>query len=118
MKKVPTALTGVLALTLYVCLLNAPSAAQQATNPSSDTASQDQSAPPEGDPSATTETKTFAGKIVKSGARLVLTDPASRAIYQLDDQTKARELLNKDVKVTGVLDTSTGTIRMSAIEPA
>ena len=117
MKKVRTGWIGALALTLCVCLLSVPSTAQQTTIPSN-TASQQQSAPPEGDPNSATETKTFTGKIVKSGVRLVLTDPASRAIYELDDQTKAREFLNRDVKVTGVLDAATDTIRVRDIEPA
>ncbi len=118
MKKVATAWLTVLAVTLCVCLLSAPGAAQPTTNPSSNTVSQDQSAPSQEDPNTATETQTFMGKIVKSGDKLVLTDPASKEIYQLDDQTKARKFLNKEVKVTGVLDASTGTIRVSAIEPA
>ncbi|MGA8773542.1 MAG: DUF5818 domain-containing protein [Terriglobales bacterium] len=61
--------------------------------------------------------QTFTGVISKSGDRLVLTDPLTRTRYQLDDQRKAQELVNKNVKVTGVLDPSTGTIRVSAIDP-
>jgi len=36
---------------------------------------------------------------------------------ELDDQQKAQDFLNKSVKVTGVLDASTGTIRVTMIEP-
>ena len=61
--------------------------------------------------------KTFSGKIVKSGTKLVLAGDG-KTTYQLDDQQKAHDFLNKSVKVTGVLDASTGTIRVSAIEPA
>ena len=61
--------------------------------------------------------QTFTGFVAKSGDRLVLTDPLTKTSYQLDDQRRARELVNKNVKVTGVLDPSTGTIRVSAIEP-
>ena len=64
-----------------------------------------------------TEQQTFTGVIAKSGDKLVLTDPLTKTIYQLDDQRKAQELVNKNVKVTGVLDPSTGTIRVSAIDP-
>jgi hypothetical protein len=64
-----------------------------------------------------TEQKTFTGVIAKSGDKLVLTDPLTKTSYQLDDQRKAQEMVNKNVKVTGVLDPSTGTIRVSAIEP-
>jgi len=61
--------------------------------------------------------KTFSGKIVKSGDNLVLTDADNKTTYQLDDQQKAHDFLNQSVKVTGVLDASTGTIRVTAIEP-
>ena len=64
------------------------------------------------------ETKTFTGKIVKSGELLVLSDAESKTTYKLDDQQKAKEFVNKDVKVIGVLDDSTGMIRVSSIEPA
>ena len=64
-----------------------------------------------------TSVKTFSGKIMKSGDKLVLMDTASKATYQLDDQQKAQDFLNKTVKVTGTLEASTGTIRVTAIEP-
>jgi len=64
------------------------------------------------------EAKTFAGKIVKAGNTLVLSDAEGKTTYKLDDQQKAKEFVNKDVKVTGVLDASTGMIRVTAIEPA
>lgn len=78
---------------------------QQATPPADQTAN---------DP---TEQKTFTGIIAKSGDKLVLTDPLTKTSYQLDDRRKAQELVNKNVKVTGVLDPSTGTIRVSTIDP-
>ena len=58
---------------------------------------------------------TFA---VKDGDKLVLTDADGKTTYQIDDQQKAKAFLNKSVKVTGILDASTGIIRVSAIEPA
>jgi len=62
--------------------------------------------------------KTFTGTIVKSGNKLVLTDSVTKTSYQLDDQQKAQDFVNKNVKVTGVLDASTGTIRVTTIDPA
>ncbi len=61
--------------------------------------------------------KTFTGTITKAGDKLVLTDTASKTSYQLDDQQKAQSFLNKNVKVTGVLDASSGTIRVTSIDP-
>ena len=64
-----------------------------------------------------TTQKSFTGTVVKSGDKLILTDSASKTTYQLDDQMKAQDFVNKNVKVTGVLDPATGTIRVSAIDP-
>jgi hypothetical protein len=38
---------------------------------------------------------------MKSGDKLVLTDIANKTTYQLDDQQKAQDFLNKSVKVIG-----------------
>lgn len=66
----------------------------------------------------TPEAKTFSGKIVKAGGKLVLSDTQGKMTYKLDDQEKAKDFVNKDVKVTGVLDDSTGVIRVTAIDPS
>ncbi len=59
---------------------------------------------------------TFRGTVTKSGNRFVLTDADNKTTYQVDDPQKAHDFLNKSVKVTGVLDASTGTIRITAIQ--
>ncbi len=59
---------------------------------------------------------TFEGRIVRSGNRLVLTS-IDNTTYQLDNQQKAHNSLNQNVKVTGDLDATTGTIRIRAIDP-
>jgi hypothetical protein len=53
---------------------------------------------------------------MKSGSKLILSSAGTT--YQLDDQQKAQDFVNKNVKVTGVLDSATGTIRVSAIDPS
>jgi hypothetical protein len=58
---------------------------------------------------------TFQGRIVRSGNRLVLTS-IDNTTYQLDNQQKAHNFLNQNVKVTGDLDATTGTIRIHAID--
>ena len=90
---------------------------QTAIAQNSTPAAQDQMQQPDNQKPAA-ETKTFAGKIVKAGNTLVLSDAEGQTTYKLDDQQKAKEFVNKDVKVTGVLDASTGMIRVTAIEPA
>jgi len=120
MKNVRAALTVVfpaLALLAALSLTGQPANAQSATSPNA-TATQQTPSQPSGDQNSASEQKTFTGKIVKTGDKLVLTDTESKATYQLDDQQKAGEYVNQKVKVTGVLDAATGTIRISAIEPA
>ncbi|MBZ5571659.1 MAG: hypothetical protein LAO09_07255 [Acidobacteriia bacterium] len=117
MKKVQTALLTVLpavAVIVGLCLMGQPSIAQNSTSPNPN-ATQQQPTPPD-DQRTAAEAATFTGKIVKSGGKLVLADGTNQTTYQLDDQQKAKEFVNKNVKVTGVLDISSGTIRVSAIE--
>ncbi len=96
-----------------------PAIAQNAT-PHNNASAQEQPAQQPDSPGAASETKTFTGKIVKTGDKLVLvlTDAAGKMTYLLDDQQKAKEYVNKNVKVTGILDASSGMIRVSAIDPA
>ena len=61
--------------------------------------------------------QSFNGKIVKSKDQLVLKDSTSNTTYKLDRQDLASQYENKDVKVTGTLDSSDNTIRVSTIEP-
>ena len=42
-----------------------------------------------------------AAKCVKGGAKYVLVDPATKAVYQLDDQVNAYEFAGYKVAVTG-----------------
>jgi Protein of unknown function (DUF5818) len=61
--------------------------------------------------------QTFMGKIAKSGGKYVLKDSAHKMTYALDDQEKAKDFEGKTVKVTGMLDTQSNTIRVAVIEP-
>jgi hypothetical protein len=75
-----------------------------------------QQQPMPGEDQMASSVTTFSGRITKSGNRLVLADVDNKTTYQLDDQQKTHDFLNKSVKVTGVLDTTTGTIRITAIQ--
>ncbi|HKV41823.1 MAG TPA: DUF5818 domain-containing protein [Blastocatellia bacterium] len=57
---------------------------------------------------------------VKDGAKFILADRANKVVYSLDSagQKKAREFAGKKVKVTGVVDAKTKTIKVTSIEPA
>ncbi|MFZ0803275.1 MAG: DUF5818 domain-containing protein [Terriglobales bacterium] len=118
MQKVLLHLLPVAALIVGLCLISQPSLAQNSANPNPDPNAQQQSMPQPADQNQAAQTATFTGKIVKSGGKLVLTDADGQTNYQLDDQKKAKQFMNQNVKVTGVLDASTGTIRVSAIDPS
>lgn len=116
MKETPLACSRVLplaALTLGLLFASQPAFARSAASARNPT-TQEQQMPDDQDSASQ---KTFSGKIVKSGDKLVLTDADNKTTYQLDDQQKAHDFLNQAVKVTGVLDASTGTIKVTAIEP-
>ncbi len=61
--------------------------------------------------------QSFQGKISESQNGYVLKDSAG-VTYQLDDQKKAKDFSGQNVKVTGTLDSSSNTIRVSSISPA
>jgi hypothetical protein len=104
-----------IALMVALCFASQPLLAQSAGSSSRNPTAQQQQPMPPDDQSASS-VKTFSGKIMKSGNKVVLVDADSKTTYQLDDQQKAQDFLNKTVKVTGVLDASTGTIRVTAID--
>jgi hypothetical protein len=107
----------VMALTAALCFASQPAFAQSPQTQTSDpTAQQQPMQPDDQTPANAAAEKTFSGKIMKSEGKLVLKS-ADETIYQIDDQQKAKEFLNKSVKVTGVLDAETGTIRVTAIDP-
>jgi hypothetical protein len=105
----------VMALTAGLCFASQPTFAQS-TQTSGPTAQQRPMQPGDQMPANAAAEKTFSGKIVKSEGKLVL-KTADKTTYQIDDQQKAQDFLNKTVKVTGVLDAETGTIRVTAIDP-
>ena len=61
--------------------------------------------------------QTFAGMIVKSGEKYVLTT-SDNVTYELDDQERARRFEGKQVQVTGNLDKSSNLITVRDIKAA
>lgn len=108
-----------LALATGLCLLQPALNAQQDPVSKSPAAQQQQ-------PDTSTQTpamnqasdsQTFAGKIAKSGGKLVLKDSTSQSTYALDDQDKAKQYEGQKVKITGTLDEPSKTIRITSIAP-
>ena len=57
-----------------------------------------------------------ADKCVRAGAKYVLVDPATKTVYQLDDQVNSYEFAGYKVAVTGKMDPATKTIWVHDIE--
>lgn len=57
-----------------------------------------------------------ADKCVRGGAKYVLVDPATKTVYQLDDQVNAYEFAGYKVAVTGKLNADNKTIWVHDIE--
>jgi len=61
-------------------------------------------------------TKDCTNRCVGMGGKYVLVDPASKTVYQLDDQKKPQSFAGTKVKVTGTYDTSSKTIHVASIQ--
>jgi len=115
-------LCTLLALAIAMVVLQSTVVALQDPASSPSTAQQQQQRDPAAanPPTAMTQAsdaRTFTGKIAKADGKFVLKDTASKTTYMLDDQEKAKDFEGKSVKVTGMLDTQSNTIRVAAIEP-
>jgi hypothetical protein len=71
-------------------------------------------------PHAQQKSQVFAGKIIKAknGQYALLTDEQAGKGAFLDDQDKAKQFEGKNVKVTGVLEASSGLIHVTDIQAA
>ena len=66
----------------------------------------------------THDAKACTEACVKMGGKYVLFNGASKAVYQLDDQTKPKAFAGQKVQVTGEFDKATKTIHVTAIKAA
>lgn len=55
---------------------------------------------------------------VKMDGKFVLYDAAKKAVYELDDQDKAKDFAGQKVKVTGTYNKATKTLHVEKIEAA
>jgi glucose/arabinose dehydrogenase len=65
----------------------------------------------------TQDAKTFSGVIAKENGDLILKDPVTKVSYKLDDPSKAKQYMGKQVKVSGKLNINSNTIQVNSIEP-
>ena len=78
---------------------------------------QQQSSVASSDDDQTQQALAFTGRVTSEQGRLVLNDPVTKMSYQLDDQTKAKPYVGKQVKVIGKLEMKSNTIHIDSIEP-
>ena len=79
-------------------------------------------AQPTGDPmpkfqsQAQREAETFFGTILKNGENFVLSDPATKSRYTLDNAGKANPYEGMTVRVTGTIETASDLIHVESIQ--
>lgn len=89
-----------------------PSSTSGASNPQQN----EPQMPAAGSDTQTHEAQAFTGKIVKENGKVVLMDPVTKTTYRIDDVSKVKVYMGKEVKVTGRLDMSSNTIHVTGIE--
>lgn len=115
-----------LSCALAACAIANSSHAQQSRTPvarqqqpeSAQQSPQQQDARPR--PSGEAETQdalAFTGRLVKEKGRILLKDPVTKVIYQLDDASKAKPFLGKQVRVIGKLNLDSNLIHVDSIAP-
>jgi uncharacterized protein DUF5818 len=102
---------SVLALTLGIASMGSLWA--QSSQPAQDTPAQSQSQAA----SAQNQTaKEFMGTIVKDNGALMLKDSTGNVSYKVDDESKVKDYVGKQVKVMGTLDSETHVIHVDSIQ--
>ena len=94
-----------------------PASPQQQPTTAPKSPQQQQSSAPSSDDDQTQQALAFTGRVTSERGRLVLNDPVTKMSYQLDDQTKAKPYVGKQVKVIGKLEMKSNTIHIDSIEP-
>jgi Protein of unknown function (DUF5818) len=107
------------ALSIAMVTMTMPAFGQAPNKPMPDPQQQPQTQTQSTETSAGSQSaeQSFQGKISESQGGYVLKD-STGTTYQLDDQKKAKDFSGQSVKVTGTLDSSSNTIRVSSISPA
>lgn len=94
-----------------------PASPQQPQPTTPKSSPQQQSSAPSSNDDQTQQALAFTGRVTSEQGRLVLNDPVTKMSYQLDDQTKAKPYVGRQVKVIGKLEMKSNTIHIDSIEP-
>lgn len=90
---------------------------QEPNEPAANPSQNEPQMPAAGADAQTQDAKAFTGRIVKENGKVVLKDPVTKTSYQIDDVTKVKAYMGKEVKVTGKLDMNSNTIHVETVEP-
>jgi hypothetical protein len=115
-------LLGAVAILIGFALTSSAQSAQQDESRSTAALQQQESAQQQNaqvpaDEPQTQDAHSFTGRVVRENGKLILKDPITKVSYQFDDQSKVRQYIGKQVKVTGKLDLNSNTIHIENIEP-
>ena len=86
---------------------------QESSNPT-----QQESNKSEANEAQTRDALAFTGRIIERDGQLVLNDPVTKLNYQLDDPSKAKPFVGKQVKIIGKLGVKKNAIHIDSIGPA
>jgi len=94
---------------------------QPAPAPKSSTQTQTPTAPEKSASAGTNDEQTqdalaFTGRLQENNGALVLYDAVTKVSYQLDDPSKARPYVGKQVKIVGKLGMRSNTIHIDSVE--
>jgi hypothetical protein len=70
---------------------------------------------PDADPQ-TQDAHSFTGRVVREYGKLILKDTVTHVSYKFDDQSKMKQYVGKQVRVTGKLGLNSNTIHIENIE--
>ena len=90
---------------------------QEPNEPAANPGANEPQMPAAGPDAQTQDAKAFTGRVVKENGKVVLKDPVTKTSYQIDDVSKVKAYMGKEVKVTGKLDMQSNTIHVETVEP-
>jgi glucose/arabinose dehydrogenase len=61
--------------------------------------------------------RSFSGRVVRENGKVVLKDPVTKDIYEIDDTSRVKSFMGKQVKITGRLEPHSNTIRVQSVAP-
>lgn len=94
----------------------APAATPQSSTQTEIPNGSERSAPAQANDQQTQEPLAFTGRLQESNGAFVLYDGITKVSYRLDDQSKVKAYLGKQVKIVGKLAMRSNTIHIDSVE--